>query len=193
MRISHWSSDVCSSDLFYAMRMARAFTGRDKILKFEGAYHGSHDYSPYRIAPAAVSNYPAGQPDTAGIPSPVHGSVLVAPYNDLEAVRRIVAEHRAELAAVIVEPAQRVIFPAPDFLPGLRKICDENGVLLIFDEVVTGFRLAWGGAQEFFGVKPDLRSEEHTSELQSLMRISYAVFCLKKKKYLTLTIRKNVY
>src|SRR3546814_15319411 len=65
---------------------------------------------------------------------------------------------RAELAAVIVEPAQRVIFPAPDFLPGLRKICDENGVLLIFDEVVTGFRLAWGGAQEFFGVKPDLAS-----------------------------------
>src|SRR3546814_13683689 len=110
------------------MRMARAFTGRDKILKFEGAYHGSHDYSQYSIAPSAVSNYPAGQPDTAGIPSPVHGSVLVAPYNDLEAVPRIVAEHRPKLSAVIGEPAQRVIFPPPAFLPAPRQVCRKPGV-----------------------------------------------------------------
>lgn len=147
-----------SEATYYAMRMARAFTGRDNILKFEGAYHGNHDYSTFSVTPQALSNYPSGQPDTGGIPRPVHETVLVAPYNDLDAVRRIVEQARDNLAAVIVEPAQRIIFPSPDFLPGLRKICDDNGVLLIFDEVVTGFRLGYGGAQEFFGVKPDLAS-----------------------------------
>ena len=147
-----------SEATFYALRIARAFTGRGKILKFEGAYHGNHDYSTFSVAPAALSNYPLGQPDSAGIPAAVSASVLVAPYNDLEAVRRIVAEHRADLAAVIVEPVQRIVFPRPGFLEGLRKICTDNDVLLIFDEVVTGFRLAWGGAQEYFGVRPDLAS-----------------------------------
>ena len=147
-----------SESTFYAMRMARAFTGRDKILKFEGGYHGNHDYSNFSVTPSALSNYPAGQPDSGGIPAPLGPTVLVAPYNDLEATRRIVEENRNDLAAIIVEPAQRIIFPLPDFLPGLRKICDDNNVLLIFDEVVTGFRLAWGGAQEYFGVTPDIAS-----------------------------------
>lgn len=147
-----------SEATFYAMRMARAHSGKSKILKFEGGYHGNHDYSAYSVTPKALSNYPAGQPETGGIPSGLAQSILIAPYNDLEAVRRIVRENRDDLAAIIVEPAQRIIFPRPDFLPGLRKICDEYGVLLIFDEVVTGFRLAYGGAQEYFGVKPDLAS-----------------------------------
>ena len=140
----------------YALRLARAFTGRDKILKFEGAYHGNHDYSNFSVIPRALSNYPQGQPDSAGIPRPLHDCVLVAPYNDLDTVERIVVENRDDLACIIVEPAQRVIFPLDEFLPGLRKICDENDVLLVFDESVTGFRLALGGAQEYYGLKPDL-------------------------------------
>jgi glutamate-1-semialdehyde 2,1-aminomutase len=147
-----------SEATFYAMRMARAFTGRDKILKFEGAYHGNHDYSSIAFAPTAIANYPVGSPDTGGVPAGVTESVLLAPYNDLEALRRIVETHRDELAAVIVEPIQRIISPRPDFLPGLRRICNDNDVLLIFDEVVTGFRLAYGGGQEYFGVTPDLAS-----------------------------------
>ena len=147
-----------SEATFYCMRIARAFTGRDKILKFEGGYHGNHDYSNFSVTPRAISNYPAGQPETSGIPRSLHSTILVAPYNDLEATRRIVEANRDELAAIIIEPAQRVLFPKPDFLPGLRKICDDNDVLLIFDEVVTGFRLAYGGAQEYFCVKPDIAS-----------------------------------
>jgi len=141
---------------FYAMRMARAFTGRNKVLKFEGGYHGSHDYSQIAITPKALSNYPSGQPETGGIPDVLPSTVLVAPYNDLEAVRTLVEENRDDLACVMVEPVQRIIWPDPGFLEGLRKICDDNGVLLAFDEVVTGFRLAYGGAQEKFGVIPDL-------------------------------------
>lgn len=142
----------------YAMRTARAATGRSKVLKFEGAYHGNHDYSAYSVTPTALSNYPQGRPDTGGLPANMTENVLVAPYNDLDTARRIIEENRDDLAAVIVEPLQRIILPHEDFLPGLRKLCDENGVLLIFDEVVTGFRLAYGGAQEFFGVQPDLAS-----------------------------------
>ncbi len=142
----------------YALRLARAHTGRDKILKFEGAFHGNHDYSIFSIAPSALSNYPHGRPDSAGVPRPLHDTVLVAPYNDLETVRRIVEAERADLAAIIVEPVQRIVFPHPDFLPGLRKICDDNDVRLVFDEVVTGFRLGLGGAQAYYGVTPDLAS-----------------------------------
>jgi len=142
----------------YAMRTARAATGRSKILKFEGAYHGNHDYSAFSVTPTALSNYPKGLPDTGGLPANMTENVLVSPYNDLDTVRRIVEENREDLAAVIVEPVQRIIFPDDDFLPGLRKICDDNDVLLIFDEVVTGFRLALGGAQEYFGVLPDIAS-----------------------------------
>jgi len=147
-----------SEATFYAMRIARAFTGRSKILKCEGGYHGNHDYSNFSVSPRALSNYPIGQPDTAGIPAGLADSVLVAPFNDLEAIRRIVEANRDDLAAIIIEPVQRIIFPADGFLEGLRKLCSENDVLLIFDEVVTGFRLAYGGAQEYFGVLPDLAS-----------------------------------
>jgi glutamate-1-semialdehyde 2,1-aminomutase len=142
----------------YAMRTARAATGRSKVLKFEGAYHGNHDYSTFSVTPSALSNYPQGRPDTGGLPANMVDNVLVSPYNDLDTVRGIVEQNRHDLAAVIVEPVQRIIFPNDEFLPGLRKICDDNGVLLIFDEVVTGFRLALGGAQEYFGVLPDIAS-----------------------------------
>jgi glutamate-1-semialdehyde 2,1-aminomutase len=147
-----------SEATFYAMRIARAYTGRSKILKCEGGYHGNHDYSNFSVSPKAVSNFPAGQPDTGGIPASLPESVLIAPFNDLDTIRRIVEAHRDDLAGVIVEPVQRVIWPQDGFLQGLRKICDDNDVLLIFDEVVTGFRLAYGGAQAYFGVKPDLAS-----------------------------------
>lgn len=147
-----------SEATFYAMRLARAFTGRDKILKFEGGYHGNHDYSNFSVFPTAVSNYPAGRLDSSGIPSALSPTVLVAPYNDLDTVRRIVEENRDDLAGIMAEPLQRIIVPEPDFLSGLRQICDDNGVLLMFDEVVTGFRLDYGGAQAHFGVTPDLAS-----------------------------------
>ncbi len=147
-----------SEATFYALRLARAFTGRDKILKFEGAYHGSHDYSLVSFAPRRSSNYPAGQLDTGGVPTGLDDSVLIAPYNDLDAVARIVAENADDLAAVIVEPIQRILSPDADFLAGLRRITEANDSLLLFDEVVTGFRVAYGGAQEYFGVTPDLAS-----------------------------------
>jgi glutamate-1-semialdehyde 2,1-aminomutase len=142
----------------YAMRTARAATGGSKVLKFEGAYHGNHDYSAYSVTPTALSNYPQGRPDTGGLPANMVDNVLVSPYNDLATVRKIVEENRDDLAAIIVEPLQRIIMPKEGFLQGLRKLCDENDILLIFDEVVTGFRLALGGAQEYFGVLPDLAS-----------------------------------
>lgn len=142
----------------YAMRIARAFTGRDAILKFEGAYHGNHDYASFSQFPSRPANYPMASPDSGGVPEALADTMLVAPYNDLEATEAIVRERRDTLAAIIVEPVQRVIFPDEAFLPGLRRIADENGVLLVFDEVVTGFRLAPGGAQACFGVRPDLAS-----------------------------------
>ncbi|GAB5469591.1 MAG: aminotransferase class III-fold pyridoxal phosphate-dependent enzyme [Rhodospirillales bacterium] len=142
----------------YALRMARAFTGRDKVLKFEGAYHGNHDYAAFSQFPTAAANYPQATADSGGVPRALQDTMLVAPYNDLEAVERIVAAQAKDLAAIIVEPVQRVIFPLAGFLEGLRRIADSYGVLLIFDEVVTGFRLAYGGAQEYFGVTPDLAS-----------------------------------
>ena len=142
----------------YCMRMARAYAGREKILKFEGAYHGNHDYASFSQFPTGPANYPLATSDSGGVPRPLQDTMLVAPYNDLEAVEQIVRENKDDLAAIIVEPAQRVIFPQEGFLAGLRKIADENDVLLIFDEVVTGFRLALGGAQEYFGVTPDLAS-----------------------------------
>jgi len=140
----------------YAMRAARAFTKRDKILKFEGGYHGMSDYSLMSLAPKRPGNFPQPIPDSAGIPKSLRDEVLVAPFNDLDMVNGLVREQRDELAGVIVEPMQRIIPPAPGFLEGLRKVTAESGILLIFDEVVTGFRLAYGGAQEYYGVVPDL-------------------------------------
>ncbi len=149
-------SSTGSEATFYALRIARAATGRQKILKFEGAYHGNHDYSAYSLFPTAPANYPVAPADTGGVPEVLQPTVLVAPYNDLEAVSHIVEEHKDDLAAIIVEGVQRIIFAQPEFLAGLRRLCDESGAVLIFDEVVTGFRLALGGAQEYFGVRPDL-------------------------------------
>jgi glutamate-1-semialdehyde 2,1-aminomutase len=145
-----------SEATFYAMRMARAFTKRTKILKFEGGYHGNHDYSAFGAFASEPVNYPLAGVDTGGVPPVLQETVLVAPYNNLEAVTRIVEAHVDDLAAIIVEPLQRIIFADVEFLRGLRKLCDETGVLLIYDEVVTGFRLAWGGGQEHYGVIPDL-------------------------------------
>ena len=132
------------------------FRRRDKILKFEGGYHGMSDYSLMSLAPKRPGNFPQPIPDSAGIPRSLRDEILVAPFNDLEVVAGLVREHKDELAGVIVEPFQRIIPPTPGFLEGLRKITAENGILLIFDEVVTGFRLAYGGAQEYYGVVPDL-------------------------------------
>lgn len=145
-----------SEATFYAMRIARAYTGRSKIVKCEGAYHGNHDYSSFSVSPKTLSEYPVGQPDTGGIPDGIREQILIAPYNDLDTVARIFKEHNDEIAALIVEPVQRNIPPQPGYLEGLRELCTEHGIVMIFDEVVTGFRLAYGGAQEFFGVTPDL-------------------------------------
>ena len=142
----------------YAMRIARAYTGREKVLKFEGAYHGNHDYASFSQFPTGPANYPLASSDSAGVPGPLQDTMLVAPYNALDVVEDIVNTHRDELAAIIVEPVQRSIFPEEGFLPGLRRIADDSGAVLIFDEVVTGFRLALGGAQEYFGVRPDIAS-----------------------------------
>jgi glutamate-1-semialdehyde 2,1-aminomutase len=142
----------------YAMRVARAFRKRDKILKFEGGYHGMSDYALMSLAPKKSGNSPQGIPDSSGIPQSVRGEMLVAPFNDIETVASLVREYKDELAGVIVEPLQRLIPPAPGFLPALRKLTEENGILLIFDEVVTGFRFAYGGAQDYYGVTPDLCS-----------------------------------
>ena len=114
------------------------------------------DYSLMSLAPKRSGNFPLPVPDSAGIPKSVRDDMIIAPFNDAEAVAALVREHRSDLAGVIVEPFQRIIPPAPGFLQALRRITQENGVPLIFDEVVTGFRLAYGGAQEYYGVVPDL-------------------------------------
>ena len=141
---------------FYALRLARAFTGRELILKFEGGYHGHHDYAVHGLKAAREANYPIAQPDSSGIPAGVSATVLIAPYNDLDTTIELVEPVVERLAAIIVEPVQRSLMPKPGFLDGLRTLCERTGALLVFDEVVTGFRLALGGAQEAFGVTPDL-------------------------------------
>ncbi len=140
----------------YCQRLARAFTGRPKILKFEGAYHGANDIGVTSLFPAHPPDFPEPDPTSADVKHTAKRDILVAPFNDIEITRRIVAEHAGELAAVIVEPLQRCTPPMPGFLEGLRAVTCERDVLLIFDEVVTGFRLAYGGAQEYYGVVPDL-------------------------------------
>ena len=141
---------------FFALRLARAFTGKEKILKFEGSYIGHSDYGMMSVSPPRSNLYPSPHPDSAGIPSAVQELVMTAPFNNTDIACGLVEEYAAELAAVIVEPVQRSIPPAPGFLEQLRQVTKERGVLLVFDEVVTGFRLAYGGAQEYFGVVPDL-------------------------------------
>ena len=140
----------------YAMRLARGYRGRDKILKFEGGYHGMSDWGLMSLAPKRPGNFPRPVPDSAGIPDTLGDEVLVAPYNNLDAVASLIGEHGDEIAGVIVEPVQRIIPPAKGFLEGLRELTDKHGIVLIFDEVVTGFRMAYGGAQEYYGITPDL-------------------------------------
>ncbi len=140
----------------YAMRLARAFTGRNKILKFEGGYHGMSADSLMSLAPEKLVNFPVAVPDSAGIPEGVRDDILVAPYNDLDFFSQIMSEYGNEIAGVIVEPLQRIIPPMKGFLQHLRDQTSKHDSLLIFDEIVTGFRLAYGGAQELYGVTPDL-------------------------------------
>jgi glutamate-1-semialdehyde 2,1-aminomutase len=140
----------------YAMRAVRAFRRRDKILKFEGGYHGMSDYALMSMAPKNPGNFPRAIPDSAGIPKSVADEMLVAAFNDIEMVESLIKEHKDELAGVIVEPFQRLLPPQPGFLQALRRITKEHDIPLIFDEVVTGFRFAYGGAQEYYGVTPDL-------------------------------------
>ena len=139
----------------YAIRLARAYTGKSKILKFEGGYHGMSAEAQMSLAPAREVNFPRAVPDSAGIPQGLADEMFIAPFNDLEAVASLLSEHKG-IAAIIVEPLQRIIPAQPGFLQGLRDLCDKHGVLLIFDEIVTGFRLAYGGAQERYGVTPDI-------------------------------------
>ena len=139
-----------------AIRMARVFTRREKVLKFEGGFHGLHDYAMIGNWKPGVAPYPTPVPDIAGIPKGAVDSVLIAPFNDLATTEDVLARHAQEIAAVIVEPLQRAIRPQPGFLHGVRELTARHRIPLIFDEVVTGFRLAYGGAQEFYRVVPDL-------------------------------------
>lgn len=141
---------------FQCLRLARAFRRRDIILKFEGGFHGMHDYSLMSLAPKVLADFPQPTPGSAGIPRAIADTVLIAPFNDLETTTSIIEKHRDKLAGVIVEPFQRVLPPAAGFLQGLREITEQYEIPLIFDEVVTGFRFAYGGAQEYYGVVPDL-------------------------------------
>ena len=152
IRFTTSGTDAC----FQAMRVARAFTGKEKILKFEGGYHGTSDYALMSVFAPASGEFPAAAANSAGIPRAINDLMLIAQFNDLATTAAIIDAHRDEIAAVIVEPLQRSLAPQPGFLAGLRQLTQDAGLLLIFDEVVTGFRLAYGGAQEYYGVTPDL-------------------------------------
>lgn len=140
----------------YALRAARSYRSRDKILKFEGGYHGMHDYALMSVTTSNPAEFPISVSDSAGIPKSVQDEVLVAPFNNLEITSEIIEKYHDQLGAVIVEPFQRLLPPETGFLQGLRDLTIQYGIPLIFDEVVTGFRFAYGGAQEFYGVEPDL-------------------------------------
>jgi glutamate-1-semialdehyde 2,1-aminomutase len=140
-----------------AIRLARGATGRDLVLKFEGCYHGHSDALLAQGGGSGLATF--GIPGTPGVTEGAARDTLVAPFNDLETVRALFAERGGEIAVVVVEPVAAnmgVVPPQPGFLDGLREICDRHGALLLFDEVITGFRIAYGGAQDVFGVSPDL-------------------------------------
>src|SRR4051812_23010522 len=140
----------------YAMRAARAFRKRDRILKFEGGYHGMSDYALMSLAPKRTGAFPEPIPDSPGIPQTVRNEVLVAPFNDTRMAADLIHRFHDELGGVIVEPFQRLIAPVPGFLESLRELTAKYGIPLIFDEVVTGFRFSYGGAQQLYGITPDL-------------------------------------
>ncbi|MEX0956433.1 MAG: aspartate aminotransferase family protein [Rhizobiaceae bacterium] len=139
----------------HALRVARVHTGRRKILKFDGAYHGHHDLAVWSIG-GDSNSLPSPTPESAGVQHGVAEDILVAPFNDTEFFRTIMDAYSEDVAAVICEPLQRAIPPAPGFLEVVREVCDRSGSVLIFDEIVTGFRLSPGGAQQRYGVTPDL-------------------------------------
>jgi glutamate-1-semialdehyde 2,1-aminomutase len=139
-----------------ALRLARGFTGRDKFIKFEGCYHGHADALLVQAGSGALTH---GRPDSAGVPAEFAALTIALPFNDIEAVRAAFRENRESIAAIILEPIPAnagLYFPREGFLEELRAVCDEHGALLIFDEVMTGFRVARGGAQEIYGIQPDL-------------------------------------
>jgi glutamate-1-semialdehyde 2,1-aminomutase len=146
-----------SEATFFALRLARAFRRRDAILKFEGAYHGMGDdvLMSTQWTPEPPP-FPSPHPNSSGIPESAAANVLVAPFNDVATTTAIIERHHDQIAAVIVEPLQRTIAPRPDFLAELRRITAHYGIVLIFDEIVTGFRLSLGGGQAYYGVTPDL-------------------------------------
>ena len=139
-----------------AVRVARAFTGRDRIIKFEGCYHGHGDAFLVKAGSGATT---LGIPTSPGVPAAVAADTLLARYNDLASVAALCDAHDGQIAAIIVEPIagnMGVVPPADGFLAGLRDLCTRHGIVLIFDEVISGFRASAGGAQELFGVRPDL-------------------------------------
>ncbi|MBT4265747.1 MAG: glutamate-1-semialdehyde 2,1-aminomutase [Deltaproteobacteria bacterium] len=139
-----------------AIRVARGFTGRDKIIKFAGCYHGHADYLLVKAGSGAAT---LGSPDSPGVPASFAGETLIAEYNNLENVRMLTEQYPDEIAAIILEPVagnMGVITPKHGFLSGIRELCDREGIVLIFDEVMTGFRVSKGGAQELYHIMPDL-------------------------------------
>ena len=160
MRFSNTGTEAT----MHAIRLARGLTGRDIVIKFEGQYHGMHDYVLFSTAGVPVSGLgsrfrPIALQSSSGIPEAIRSLVRTLPFNDLEMAQRAFKDEGQRIAAVIVEPMLGNAFgimPLPGFLEGLRSLCDDNGSLLIFDEVKTGFRVAYGGACECFGVTPDL-------------------------------------
>ena len=139
-----------------AIRAARGYTGRDKIIKFEGCYHGHSDALLVKAGSGLLTQ---GVPGSAGVPQGCTQDTLTAIYNDLSSVEGLLGQYSGQIAAILVEPVAAnmgVVEPSPDFLPGLRKLCDQQGIVLIFDEVITGFRLSFQGAQGYYGISPDL-------------------------------------
>jgi len=139
-----------------AIRLARGYTGKDKILKFEGCYHGHGDSLLVKAGSGATT---LGIPDSLGVPEDLAKHTLTASYNDLEGVKSLVRQYSGQIASIIVEPIagnMGVVLPEKEFLEGLRKICNGEGIILVFDEVISGFRVAYGGAQELYSIKADL-------------------------------------
>ena len=146
-----------------AIRLARAYTGKDKVLKWEGSYNGFLDCHAFShitaMGAAGTERFPRVLPSSAGIPRALEDTMVIGCFNDLDAVETVIKRNRDQLACVLAEPILAdagIIPPVPGFLEGLRRICDENGVLLIFDEIITGFRVSLGGAQELYDVTPDI-------------------------------------
>jgi glutamate-1-semialdehyde 2,1-aminomutase len=152
VRLVSSGTEACMS----ALRLARGVTGRSLVIKFDGCYHGHADSFLVAAGSGVLTHAIPGSP---GVPQEIADLTRSLPYNDVEAVKQAAAKHRGQIAAIIVEPVagnMGVVPPQPGFLEGLRRLCDQEDIILIFDEVITGFRVAWGGAQTLYGIKPDL-------------------------------------